>query len=56
MYLTCVLCKISVVEYSYGCFLLENITIDLFGSNYINLWEITCSYGARIFEKLKELV
>jgi len=35
---------------------LDNLIIDIFRRNYINLQEIMCSYAAKNFEKLEKLV
>jgi hypothetical protein len=56
MHLTHVLCKLSVVEYSYQSNKLDNLLIGTFRSNYINFHEIICSYETINFENLKQLV
>jgi hypothetical protein len=47
-------------NYGYRIFILEfyldNYIIGVISSNYINLCEIMCSYAAKNYKKLKQLV
>jgi hypothetical protein len=57
MHLTHVLCKLSVVEYSYRSInWIINLLQGTISSNYINFHVITSTYGTINFENLIQLV
>jgi hypothetical protein len=51
MHPTYVSCKISVVEFTYRSVTWLIFLMDIIRSNYVNFYEIICSYEAKNVEK-----